>query len=224
MDKTFICLANSRKVSGRCIAGKEYTNNSAGSWVRPISERDCHEISEIDRRYDDGTMAQIFDIVSVRFKAKAAHPAQEENYTIDDDYYWSKKGHYSENLDALVDTPATLWTNGHSSYNGTNDRAPSSVIAAPIQSLYFISPSNLKIIVRIEGAEFNNGKKKVRVDFEYNGARHLISCTDPAVEKIYLAQGEGTYELTGNIYMTVSLGEVWNDYYYKLAAGIFEVK
>ena len=101
---------------------------------------------------------------------------------------------------------------------------PSSVITVPSQSLYFISPSDLKIIVRIEGAEFNNGKKKVRADFNYNGTRHMISCTDPAVEKMYLAQGEGTYEPTGKIYMTISLGEVWQDYYYKLAAGIFEVK
>ena len=70
MNKTFVCLANSRKLSGRCIAGKEFSNNIPGDWIRPISEREHHEISEVDRRYSDGTTAQTFDIISVEFKEK----------------------------------------------------------------------------------------------------------------------------------------------------------
>ncbi|NVK23848.1 MAG: hypothetical protein HWE10_02865 [Gammaproteobacteria bacterium] len=224
MDKKFICLANSRKVSGRCIAGKELINGQYGGWIRPISERDNHEISEVDRRYQDGSTAQVFDIIDLRLKGKSNHPAQIENYTIDDAYYWSKKGRYTDSLDLLLDAPHSLWQSGYSSYNGTNDRIPATAINVAGPSLYFIRPQNLEILVRIEGAEFGNGKKKVRASFSYGGDNYLISVTDPEVERIYLAQGEGRYTLGGQCYMTVSLGEVWEGYYYKLAAGIFEVK
>lgn len=224
MDKKFICLANSRKVSGRCIAGKELINGKYGNWIRPISERDNHEISEVDRRYQDGSTAQVFDIIGVRLKEKANHPAQKENYTIDDGYYWSKEGRYADPLDLLLDWPPSLWQTGHSSYNGTNDRVPTNSIITPGPSLYFIRPQNLEIVVRVEGAEFGNGKKKVRTTFSYSGDNYLISVTDPEVERIYLARGEGRYKPHGQCYMTVSLGEAWEGYYYKLAAGIFEVK
>jgi len=223
MDKTFICLANSRKTSGRCIAGKEYKNNSIGGWIRPISERENHEISELDRRYEDGSTAQVFDIINISLKAKANHPAQVENYTIDDGYYWSKQGRFSGNLNELLDTPTSLWANGYSSYNGANDRVPVTSVLTPCQSLYFISPQNLRIIVKVESAEFGNAKKKVRADFHYSGTNHIISITDPEIERVYLAQGIGTYTPTGRIYITVSLGEEWDGYYYKLVAGFFEV-
>lgn len=224
MNKTFICLANSRKVSGRCIAGKEFSNNVVGNWIRPISGRENHEISELDRRYSDGATAQTFDIISVALKEKSDHLAQEENYLIDDQYYWGKSGQFSDDLNTLLDNPTSLWANGYSSYNGTNDRVPTDSITAPGQSLYFISPTNFEIVVQTEGAEFGNGKKKVRADFEYNGIKHFISITDPAIESAYLAQGEGRYKPTGTIYMTVSLGEAWEGFYYKLAAAIFEDK
>jgi hypothetical protein len=224
MDKKFICLANSRKVSGRCIAGKELTSGVCGDWIRPISERNSHEISEIDRRYQDGNTAQVFDIIGVRLKGKSDHPAQKENYTIDDGYYWSKEGSYTDPLDLLLDAPHSLWQAGNSSYNGTNDRIPTTSITVAGSSLYFIRPQNLEIVVRVEGAEFGNSKKKVRAAFSYGGDNYLISVTDPEVERIYLAKGDGRYRPNGQCYITVSLGEAWEGYYYKLAAGIFEVK
>lgn len=51
--ETMICLANSRKTSGRCIAGKRLTDHL---WLRPVSSRITHEISEYDRRYLENSM------------------------------------------------------------------------------------------------------------------------------------------------------------------------
>ncbi len=61
-----VCLANSRKTSGRCIAGKEIdATGKVGCWIRPISARFSHEISEEDRRYPNGETAQILDIIEI---------------------------------------------------------------------------------------------------------------------------------------------------------------
>ena len=51
-EKTIVCLANSRKPSRRCLAGKTYENGRVGEWVRPVSSRPNQEISNCDREYD----------------------------------------------------------------------------------------------------------------------------------------------------------------------------
>ncbi len=105
--KTFTCLANSRKMSGRCIAGKE----KDGSWVRPVSSRDTGELSENDRRFKDGTYPQVLDIVLVTMKEPRPHAFQTENHLIDDGYYWSKAGEATyPQLVELIDTVhGPLW-------------------------------------------------------------------------------------------------------------------
>ena len=43
--KRIVCLANSRKLGGRCIAGKELlADGVSGSWIRPVSHREFEEV------------------------------------------------------------------------------------------------------------------------------------------------------------------------------------
>jgi hypothetical protein len=35
--KTIVCLANSRKYQGRCVAGVEWQGQMIGGWIRPVS-------------------------------------------------------------------------------------------------------------------------------------------------------------------------------------------
>jgi hypothetical protein len=95
--KTIVCFANSRKTAGRCLAGKEWNNSTAGAWVRPVSARSSHEISEEERRYDNGRTAQILDIISIPCERHEPVSHQQENHLIDPEYYWTKKGRLSWN-------------------------------------------------------------------------------------------------------------------------------
>lgn len=57
--KSFLCLANSRKPGGHCVAGRTFKKDSYTGWLRPVSTRNTHEISDVELLYADGTGAQL---------------------------------------------------------------------------------------------------------------------------------------------------------------------
>lgn len=218
MFESIVCLANSRKNSGRCIAGKKITEDgSYADWVRPVSCRVGGEISEDDRRYSDGNFANVGDIIRISMKDRSVHFFQKENYLIDDRYYWEKIGIYNGDFRDLIDEPTSLWINGCSSYNGVNDRVSENSLSGLTSSLYLIEPSDVSIVVAKEYAE----KNKVRMKFRYKGVDYKLAVPIRDVESYYLAKGVGEYVIENRVVVTVSLGEKFDGYSYKLVAGLF---
>lgn len=219
--KQIVCLANSRKHSGRCIAGKEVLEQGFGGWIRPISARQSAEISEEERRYKDGTSPRVLDIIQIPMISAAPHLYQTENFVIDAHCYWSKTGTVSWNaLKPLLDEPASIWTNGDSTYYGANDRMKLDVAGRHNHSLVLIQPSGLKIHVTTEGAEFGNPRRRVRAAFRYQGEFYRLIVTDPVAECAFLGKDDGIHALE-DAYLCVSLGEAHTDgSCYKLVAAI----
>ena len=63
--KRIVCLANSRKLAGRYIAGREWDGSKAGAWIRPVSKREGQDVSEYERQYEDGSDPRPLDVVDV---------------------------------------------------------------------------------------------------------------------------------------------------------------
>src|SRR5215218_7811213 len=87
-EKRIICLASSRKISGRCVAGKEVTNDGIGDWIRPVSNRPNGEVSWEERRYEDGSDPALLDVIRITMRAPVPHPHQPENHLLHEDCYW----------------------------------------------------------------------------------------------------------------------------------------
>jgi len=216
--KEIICLANSRKFSGRCIAGKEIAGGRAGQWIRPIGHTETGELSVKEIAYRDGTDPRLLDVLAIPLSRHVPHSYQTENYLADEGL-WLKKGSFPvADLPGLCDPVDSLWRNGYSSGSGLNDRVPEAITQEQIRrSLLFIRPEQAMIAVE----EGPNLLKRLRARFHFVGEEYCLPVTDPEVENRYLGEPLGRYPLiTGELYFTISLGEPYEGYCYKLVAGI----
>jgi hypothetical protein len=215
-------LANSRKISGRCVAGKEIAASGFGGWIRPVSSRPTGELSEHDRQYQNGTDPKLLDVIDIQMTQHIPHGFQTENHVIDDQVHWHlvRTCTPAELAGAVDNVPGVLWNNDSSSSNGLHDRVADATAALLQGSLLLIAVNKLTVSIAVEGAAFNNAKRKVRGSFIFNNVAYMLSITDPVVEREYLKRPDGEYD-AGPATLCVSLGDTWQGYAYKLIAGVF---
>ncbi len=220
--KRIVCLANSRKLSGRCVVGKDLSGRRPGKWIRPVSDREHEEVSEYERQYQDGSDPQVLDIMDVPLLDPRPNGYQQENWLLDPGYYWVKIGRAAwSDLQKLADPVAPLWINGNSTYSGLNDKIPLSLASELESSLRLVRADRLTLSVFKPGEAFGNAKRRVQGRFRYDGTDYWLWITDPGYERAFLAMEDGDYEI-GESFLTVSLGEPYKDDCYKLIASIIE--
>src|SRR6266853_2130411 len=114
--KTILCLANSWKTGGTCVAGKELAGAKVGNWIRPVSARPTHEIASSERRYQDGTLADVRELIELTLQKHEVLMHQTENHVIDTSHPWRRAGVATwAQIQAVVDAvDGPLWLNGHS--------------------------------------------------------------------------------------------------------------
>jgi hypothetical protein len=65
-DIELICLANSVKLGGRCVAG---ITRSTGDWIRPISTFSDGSLTSRNYVLNNGKPAALLDVVKIVFYA-----------------------------------------------------------------------------------------------------------------------------------------------------------
>lgn len=217
-SKQIVCLANSRKRSGYCVAGKERLPKGIGGWIRPVGREGSGELSASNLEMGNGEVPRLLDIITVHLEGCCPHEYQSENHLIAEGR-WIRNGALPlSQVDSLRDEVDRLWINGFHSHNGLNDRMPLELVNRFLaSSLLFIRPQDLRIKV----AEGSRGLKKVRAELTYKGEDYCLPVTDPMVEARYLPKALGCYPVEGaQPYVTVSISEPFEGSCYKLIAGI----
>lgn len=217
--KRLVCLANSRKLNERCVAGKELSGGRPAVWVRPVSAQEHGELSKFDRQCRDGSDPRVLDVIDVPLLYAQPKGCQQENWMIDSGQRWTKVARVAWNdLEQLVDHIEPLWLNGLSSQMGLNDEVSVSLTADLKDSLRLVRVGGVTLSV------FNYyGKRRVQGRFRHDRMEYRLWVTDPDCEEPYKAKPDGDYEI-GESFLTISLGEPYKNAYWKLIAAIISRK
>lgn len=122
----------------------------------------------------------------------------------------------------FVDQDYRLWVDDHSTVNGINDRVPFPSASFLNNSLRFIKVDGIELVISQPGQAFGCNRRRLQGRFRYHSADYWLWVTDPIYERQYFRQPNGNYSI-GECFLTVSLGEPYNDdYVYKLVAAIIE--
>ena len=216
MDKYFICLANSYKRNGRCIAGVEVTisqdshwkivRNDDGSphWIRPIDQHTVYgEILEGEAHY--------IPLLSV-VKLSEVVPCPHESHSEDVNYMqMTAIGMINSNREVLEQ----LSDNVHFEVFYTTDLAISpEVYAKGNYSLMMIHPENI-----LFQEDLTKKRARYRMLFSYHGTNYDFSITDPVFYEQIALQPDILTSLT-DVYLTLSIGLEYEGRHHKLIAGL----
>ena len=216
MDKYFVCLANSFKRGGRCVAGIEVipekngkwiiARNQDGSphWIRPIASTQYGEIP--NHIAFNIKLLHVVKLIDVKACPKHAHSenlhySQLEVYQL---FYPSELAI----LNQFVDTT-------HQSVFGNRGKAIS------VEMLLGLSYSLMLIHVKNANAYIDESreKSKNRMRFSYFGTEYDFPITDPIFLDEFRKQPERFVNIP-DVFLTLSLGLEFEGWHHKLVAGV----
>lgn len=213
-----ICLANSKKLGGRCVAGIELTDQK---WVRPVHRREGGEFYLPELEYDGGGEMELLDVFEFEPLADAASLYHPEDVLAEGT--WQYVGAATADDLAVVDQMLEL---GPDILGST-----SSSIAKPTRNDDALDSS--LAVVRPEGRvvfhkDRNFGNLRCRVRFSLSGQRYDLPVTDPVISATMAELDDGDYApddigAAEQPYLTISLGEPFqlDGKCYKLVAAVF---
>lgn len=225
--KSFICLANSTKPpSGRCIAGKVIGENGFQEWIRPISSRGTHEVSDGERQYPKGRGVFLIDLVEVELSHPHPIDFQVENHTFNtaSPFSYKGKGTWEDVLSCIDTYDPRFWRHGSDTQHGLNDKIHTGFANQLGSSLKLIRVNELKVIVATEpGYRDNPPRQRARGQFVYMNKPYRLSISDPVVESNHLQKGDGTY-IIEDAAICVSVVEPFNGYTFRVIASVITQK
>lgn len=214
--RRIICLANSYKHGGSCIAGRSYVNGVIGEWIRPVSVREGRELSAAEQRYSFLRSVSVGDICEVDLARPAPMGCQKENHEIAGRGGWRKLEHATWTLlYACQDVHSPpFWIDMGSSTRGIADRVPIAESPRLGASLQLIHVPRLELRVQ---TGYDRAKKEVRASFAYEGQEYVLKVTDPVICGVMKKMSYGTYPF-GMALLCVSVSEPYKGFVYRLVA------
>lgn len=214
MDKYFICLANSYKRGGRCIAGVEVIPDGNGKWkpilnddgrprwIRPIARTIYGEIPNF--------IAESIQLLSV-VKLSDVVPCPKEAHI--ENVYYSQIKQCNNNLEPNLLNQ--LLDKKHQSIFCNRGRAVSAEMLVGINySLMLIRLDKASAYI-----DENREKSKNRMKFSYYGVEYDFPITDPYFLEEF-KKNPDRFSTLSNVYLALSLGLEFEGWHHKLVAGV----
>ena len=213
--ETFVCLANSRKLGGRCLAGILLVRNEDRwevkrdrpdnpLWIRPVARESNGELS-----YSLVSSYKLLDILEVENLEACPSPPQTENIYFDHTSLRKIDSFPISRIDDLLDV--------NNRFIFSNDKlfVPSNT---PLTfSLMFVKTERSNAYLKLR-----EGKPpQPRLTFEWKSKAYNLPITDEQFCTLFDANPEQFNGKT--FYITISLGEEYGDKRFKLIAGIIYV-
>lgn len=217
----FVCLANSVRPGGRCVAGVVATRSGWG-WVRPVGPAGRSELWAREYVTSSGRETKPFDVVDVELAEPCPTPAQPENRFLSE-----ARWQYVRTLDSIereellreLESDSELLFGSNLGFT----EADALLTGADARSLTVITPREVSWEVRHRW----NGTKQLRMLFRFGDSTYDLSVTDPEwflhfADRDLGPVDPGDLEVGSVSRIVVSLGEEWNGRHYKIVATVVE--
>lgn len=202
-----LCLANSWKSGGRCVAG---IRTDDGSWIRPVSDTDEGELTPSQCTLDNQRQAMPLDVVRVYLKEPSPRPHQPENWQIT-----ARQWRFRDRM-SFREATKLLERASETHDSGIFGIAADRISARDIER----RPGGLDAsltLVKASAPEFKWGTKwnQKRAVFEHGGITYDLVMTFEDSPRV--AQSPSDW------YFTISLGEPFHGNCYLLVAAAIQI-
>ena len=226
--KTILVLANSVKLGGRCIAGREVCLEQgllkpSGGWIRPVRPvyGQCQgELYPNDIRLPLGAAPKILDVVTIQFYKYCNDRGQPENWEIRIQTPWLLIGRAPKSvLEQVCEAPKALWPDNPQALDRISVRKQ--LAQANPSSLVMIRPRDFRIYGTIDQHD-ERAPAKWRGVFRYNKKVYDLAITDDTfTQTAYRRFSIGDPKpFGGDCMLCISLALPLRNYHYKLIASI----
>lgn len=211
-----LCLANSTKHGGRCIAGLRL---DTGGWIRPIPGTENNELHPRHFRTADGHEPEPLDSLRIFVDKHQPECHQPENWLLSDEPWeliasgWTKRAVIA--INAAIELDGEIFgTSGDSIERATLAESPA------VSSLSLLLPNQVEFYR-------DERKEQQRAAFEFGGTAYDLPVTDPEWCEKIRSQEFKRMPATAHIdegmrlVFTISLGEPFEGRCYKLVAAVF---
>lgn len=226
-----ICLAKSTKHGGICIAG---IKTDGSGWLRPVSNKKDGTLYPEHYTLEDGSEPELFDIIRIPCTKPEPKCHQPENWLIQPNKFWKFIGNCTLFQAQQLLNPE-IKNNSFSPelLGNTESKIDYEELtkSAFQSSLALIKPRELQWQITSY-----QGQKKCRAIFTLGENLYDLPITDPIWKSLLSSLKEGTYECeeviekldlqnfeSDKFRLTISLGEPFEGYCYKLVAAIINV-
>lgn len=215
MQKIFVCLANSKKYGGRCLAGIELTLDAAGKphlaldatgnphWIRPVAHTEHGEVPQAAVQH-----IHLLDIVVFEYEAACPQGYQTENVYYQGNTFEScgKLNAKPENLNQLVDNQTDTLLGNRQKFLTVEEAA------ALEKSIVLVKATEGSLKLYEMGAQLRTG-------FRWQHTYYDLPVTDLDFHLRWIDDPK-LLEGKTNIYLCVSLAINFEGRHHKLVAGI----